>query len=98
MSRHFRLEYCEFAQHCRSKVTNLLDNSVLTFFVIYSSELSLVIVADKLRTSSRTLLSASLLASSSLLCRDKIIGIRSCLRSLSSESLVYYAIFQLDKL
>ena len=71
MSRHSCLEYCAFAQHCRSKVTNLLDNRVLAFFVIDSSELSLVIVSDKLRTSSRTLLLASLLASSSFLCRDK---------------------------
>ena len=96
MSRHSRLEYCAFAQHCRFKVTNLLDNRVLTFFVIDSSELRLVMVSDKLRTSLRTLLLASLLASSSLLCRDKTIGIRSCLRSLSTESLVYDALFQLD--
>ena len=98
MSRHSHLEYCAFAQHCCSKETNLLDNRVLTFFVIDSSELSLVVVSDKLCTSFRTLLLASLLTSSSLLCRDKTIGIRSCLRSVSSESLVCDAIFQLDKL
>ena len=86
MSRHSRLEYCAFAQHCHSKVTNLLDNRVLTFFVIDNSELSLVMVSDKLHTSSRTLLLALLLASSSLPCRDKTIRIRSCLRSLSNES------------
>ena len=83
MPRHSRLEYCAFAKHCRFKVTNLLHNKVLTFFVIGSSELNVVIVSGKLRSSSRTLL----LASSSLLCRDKTIGIRSCLLSLSSESL-----------
>ena len=48
MSRHSRLEYCAFAQYCCSKVTNLLDNRVLTIFVIDSSELSLVVVFDKL--------------------------------------------------
>ena len=96
MSRHSHLEHCAFNQHCRSKVTNLLDNTVLTFFVIDSSELSLVMVYDKLHTSCRTLLLPSLLASSSLLCRDKTVGIRSCLRSLSSESLVYDVILQLD--
>ena len=50
MSRHTRLEYSAFAQHLFSKVTNLLDNRVLTFFVIDSSDLSLVIVSDKMRT------------------------------------------------
>ena len=83
MPRHSRLEYCAFAKHCRFKVTNLLHNKVLTFFVIDSSELNVVIVSGKLRSSSGTLL----LASSNLLCRDKTIGIRSCLLSLSSESL-----------
>ena len=86
MSKHSHLEYCAFAQYCHSKVTNLLDNRVLTFFVIDNSELSLVMLSDKLHTSFRTLLLALLLASSSLLCRDKTIRIRSCLRSLSSES------------
>ena len=56
MSGHSRLVYCAFDQHCRSKVTNLLDNNVLTFFVIDSLELSLVIVSENLRASSRTLL------------------------------------------
>ena len=62
MSGHSRLEYCAFVMHCRSNVTNMLDNRVLIFFIIDSSELSLVIVSDKLRTSSRTLLLPSLLA------------------------------------
>ena len=88
MPRHSRLEYCAFAKHCRFKVTNLLHNKVLTFFVIDSSELNVVIVSGKLRSSSRTLLLALLLASSSLFCRDKAIGIRSCLLSLSSTSLL----------
>ena len=88
MPRHSRLEYCAFAKHCRFKVTNLLHNKVLTFFVIDSSELNVVIVSGKLRSSSRTLLLALLLASSSLFCRDKTIGIRSCLLSLSSTSLL----------
>ena len=66
-----RREYWAFSYHCRSKVTNLLDNNVLTFFVIESSERSLVIASHKLSTSSRTLLLASLLASSCFLCRDK---------------------------
>ena len=98
MSRHSRIEYYAFAQYCRSKETKLLDKRVLTCFVIDSSELSLVIASDKLRTSLRTLLLASLLASSSLLYWDKTIGIRSCLRSLSSELLVYDAMIQLVKL
>ena len=88
MPRHSRLEYCAFAKHCRFKVTNLLHNKVLTFFVIDSSELNVIIVSGKLRSSSRTLLLALLLASSSLFCRDKTIGIRSCLLSLSSTSLL----------
>ena len=92
MSRHSRLEFRAFAQHFCSKITNLLGNNVLTFFVTDSSEFSLVIVSDKLRTSSRTLLLASLLASSNFLCKDKAIGIRSWLRSLSSESVVYHYI------
>ena len=98
MSRHCRIEYCAFAQYCRSKETNLLDKRVLTCFVIDSSELSLVIASNKLRASFRTLLLASLLASSSLLSWDKTIGIRYCLRSLSSQSLVYDAMIQLVKL
>ena len=98
MSGHSRLAYCAFDQHCRSKVTNLLDNNVLTFFVIDSLELSLVIVSENLRASSRTLLLTWLLASSSLLYREKTIEIRSCLRSFSSESLLYDATFQLDRL
>ena len=77
MSRHSLLEYCAFAQYCRSKVTNLIDNRVLTLFAIDSSELSLVIVSDKLRTSSITLLLASFLASCSLLCRDETVGVVS---------------------
>ena len=92
MPRHSRLEFRAFTQHFCSKITNLLGNNVLTFFVTDSSEFSLVIVSDKLRTSSRTLLVASLLASSNFLCKDKAIGIRSWLRSLSSESLVYHYI------
>ena len=88
MPRHSHLEYCAFAKHCRFKVTNLLHNKVLTFFVIDSSELNVVIGSGKLRSSSRTLLLALLLASSSLFCRDKTIGIRSCLLSLSSTSLL----------
>ena len=56
VSRHSRPEYWVFAQHCRSKVINLLGNNVLTFFVMDSSDLSLVIVSDELRTLSRTLL------------------------------------------
>ena len=88
MPRHSRLEYCAFAKHCRFKVTNLLHNKVLTFFVIDSSELNVVIVSGKLRSSSRTVLLALLLVSSSLFCRDKTIGIRSCLLSLSSTSLL----------
>ena len=77
MSRHSLVEYCAFAQYCRSKVTNLIDNRILTLFVIDTSELSLVIVSDKLRTSSITLLLASFLASCSLLCRDETVGIVS---------------------
>ena len=98
MSRYSHLEYCPFVQHCCSKVTDLQDKRVLTFFVIDSLELSLVIVSDALGTSSRTLLLASLLASSSLLCRNKTIGIRSCLRRLSSELWVYDAMIQLLEL
>ena len=64
---------------------------ILVFFVIDSLKPSLVTVSDKLRTSS--FLVASLLVLSSLLCRDKQIRIRSCLKSLSRGFLVYNAIF-----
>ena len=47
---HFR------ALHCGSKVINLLDNGVSTFFVIDITDLSLAIGSDKSRTSPRTLL------------------------------------------
>ena len=40
----------------------------------------------------------SLLGSSSLFCRDETVGIRSRLRRLPSELLVYDAMFQLDNL
>ena len=70
MSRHSRLEYSAFAQQCCSKVTNLLD---IDIFIIDSSELSLVLVFDKLLIYFRTLLLASLLALFTLLCRDKIL-------------------------
>ena len=75
--RHSRLEYWTFARHCCSNVNGLLENIVLTFFVTDSSELSLEIVSDKLGTSSRTLLLASLLASFSLPCGGKAFGVRS---------------------
>ena len=93
ISRHSRLEYWAFAQHCLSKVDNLVTNKLLTFFVMASSACSFWIHSFTLRTSSRTLLSLS----SDLLCRDRALGIRSCLRSLSSELPVYVAIFQLIK-
>ena len=93
ISRHSRLEYWAFAHQCLSKVDNLVTNKVLTFFVTASPACSFEIESLSLRTSSRTVLSLS----SNLLCRDRTIGIRSCLRSLSSESLVYVVIFQLIK-
>ena len=93
ISRHSRLEYWAFAQHCLSKVDNLVTNKLLTFFVTANSACSFEIEPLSLRTSYRTVLSLS----SNLLCRDRTIGIRSCLRILSSESPVYVAIFQLIK-
>ena len=97
LSRHSRLEYWAFAQHCCSMVNNLFGNKVFTFFVIDSSDLSLVIASDRLPSSSRANV-RSFSASSNLLYENKRIAIGPCLRSLSSESLEYDAIFQLDKL
>ena len=91
ISRHSRLEYWAFAQHYRSKVDNRVTNKLFTFFVTVSSACSFEIESLSLRTSSRTVLSLS----SNLLCGDRTIGMKSCLRSLSSESPVYVAIFQL---
>ena len=79
ISRHSRLEYWAFAQHCLSKVVHLVKNKLLAFFVTASSACSFEIDSLRLRTSSRTV---SL--SSNLLCRDKTIGHISCLHSLSS--------------
>ena len=91
ISRHLRLEYWAFAQHCLSKVVYLVNNKLLTVFFTASSERSCDTDLLSLRTSSRIVLSLS----SNLLCRVRTIGMRSCLRSLSSESLVYVVIFQL---
>ena len=91
--RHSCLEYWAFVQHCFSKVVNLVNNKLLAFFVTASSACSFKIDSLSLRTSSRTVLSLS----SNLLCRDRTIGMRSCLRSSSSESPVYVAKFQLLK-
>ena len=33
ISRHSRLEYWTFTQHCHSKVDNLVNNRLLTFFL-----------------------------------------------------------------
>ena len=88
MSRHFRLEYWAFSQHCLSKVVNLLNNNLLTFFVTASSACSFEIDPLSLSTSSRTVLSLS----SNLLSKDRTIAIRSCLRSVSSELPVCYHI------
>ena len=93
ISRHYRLEYWAFAQHCLSKVVNLVNNKLLAFFVTANYACSFKIDSLSLRTSSRTVLSLS----SNLLCRDRTIAMRSCLRSLSSKSPVYFAIFQLLK-
>ena len=82
ISRHSRLEYWAFAQHCFSKVVNLVNNILLAFFVTVSSAYNFENDSLSLRTSSRTVLSLS----SNLLCRDRI-GKRSCLRSLSPLSL-----------
>ena len=93
ISRHSRLEYWAFAQHCLSKVVNLVNNKLLTFFVTASSACSFEIDSLSLHTSSRTVL----FLSSNFSCRDRTIGIRFCLHSLSSELPVYVAIFQLIK-
>ena len=93
ISRHSRLEYWAFAQHCLSKVVNLVNNKLLTFFVTASSACIFEIESLSLHCSSRTVLSLS----SNLFYRDRTIGIRSCLCSLSSASPVYVAIFQLIK-
>ena len=57
ISRHSRLEYWKFAQHCLSKVVNLVNNKLSTFFVTASSVCSFEIDPLSLRTSSRTVLS-----------------------------------------
>ena len=93
ISRHSRLEYWSFAQHCLSKIVNLVNNKSLAYFVTGSNTYSFETVSLSLRTSCRTIFSLS----SNLLCRDRAIGMTSCLLSLSSESLVYHAIFQLLK-
>ena len=77
ISRHSRLEYWAFAQHNLSKVVNLVNNKLLTFFVTASSQCSCDTDSSGLRTSSKTVLSLS----SNLLCRVRTIGMRSCLRS-----------------
>ena len=81
ISRHSGLEYWAFPQHCLSKVDNLVNNEFLTFFVTAGSACSFEIDSLSLHISSRTVLSLF----SNLLCRDRTIGIRSCLHSLSSE-------------
>ena len=82
MSRYSRLEYWAFTQHCLSKVTYLVNNKLLTFFVIASSAYSFEKDSLNLPTSSRTVLSLSsnflyrdrtvLSLSSNLLCRDRV--------------------------
>ena len=57
ISRNSRLEYWKFAQHCLSKVVNLLNNKLSAFFVTASSVCSFEIDPLSLRTSSRTVLS-----------------------------------------
>ena len=99
ISRHSRLEYWAFAQHCLSRVTNLVNNKLLTFYVTASSAYSFENDLFSLRTSSITVLSLSsnllcrdrtvLFLSFNLLFRDRTIGMRSRLRNLSSESPVY---------
>ena len=59
ISRHSRLGYWAFAQHCFSKVDNLVINKLSTFFVTTSSACSFEIDSLSLRTSSRTALSLS---------------------------------------
>ena len=59
ISRHSRLGYWAFAQHCFSKVDNLVINKLLTFFVTARSACSFEIDSLSLRTSSRTVLSLS---------------------------------------
>ena len=81
ISRHSRLEYWAFTQHCLSKVANLVNNKLLTFFVTASSAYNFENDSLSLCTSARTVLSLS----SNLLCRDRAIGMRSCLRNLPSE-------------
>ena len=93
ISRHSRLEYWSFAQQCLSKIVNLVNNKLLAYFVTGSSAYSFETDSLSLRTYCRTIL----VLSSNLLCRDRTIGMRSCLLSLSSESLVYHAIFHLLK-
>ena len=88
ISRHSRLEYLAFTQHCLFKVVNLVNKKLLTVFVTASSACSFEIDSLSLSTSSRTVLSLS----SNLLCRDRTIGVRSCLRSLSSDLPVHVAI------
>ena len=70
ISNHSRLEYWAFAQHCLSKVVNLVNNKLLAFFVTASSVSSFKIDSLSLRTSSRTVLYLS----SNLLCRDRTVG------------------------
>ena len=59
MSRHSHLEYWAFAEHYLSKVVNLVNNKLLTFFVTASSECRFDTDSLSLRTSYRTVLSLS---------------------------------------
>ena len=90
ISRHSLLEYWTLAQPYLSKVVNSANKKLLAFFVRASSACSFDIASLGLRTYSRTVLSLS----SNLFRRDRAIGMRSCLRGLSSEPPVYIVTLQ----
>ena len=87
-SKHSLLEYWEFTQHWRPKVTIRLVSSVVTCLVTASSDLRLLKLLLNLRISSKNSL-LLLFFSATVLCKLSTIGIRSLLSILSNDSSVY---------